>query len=177
MIGVNKIHEKLLIGVNKIEFLRLNRVGLPQVEACSGGQLAGEVQLVGRRVVKGEVGVTAAGGNQGRSVINQGAQVAMVQGSVQPLDQGLGLGIPDPVVATAIHRQVMVTVQFQHHIGQLAAQALMTRSGQEILLHGKELAATVLRHLHGQEVYHPIGLQKQMFRYFIKIPVHFHPQS
>ena len=167
----------MLIGVNKIEFLRLNRVGLPQVEAGSGGQLPGEVQQVGRRVVEGEVGVTATGSDQGHAIINQSAQMTVVQGCVQPLDQGLGLGVVDPVVATAIHRQIMVTVQLQHHIGQLAAQALMTRSGQEILLHGKELAVTVLRHLLGQEVNHPIGLQKQMFRYFIKIPVHFHPQS
>lgn len=150
---------------------------LPQVEACCGSQLAGELQQVGRRVVEGQVDVTAAGCDQGHSVVNQGAQVAMVQGSVQPLDQGLGLGILDPAVTTAIHRQVMVTVQLQHHIGQLAAQALMTRSCQEILLHGKKPAATVLRDLIGQKVNHPIGPQKQLFRYFIKIPVHFHPQS
>ena len=169
--------QKLLIGVNKIGFLRLNRVWLPQVEACCGSQLAGELQQVGRRVVEGQVDVTAAGCDQGHSVVNQGAQVAMVQGSVQPLDHGLGLGILDPVVATVINGQVMVTVQLQHHIGQLTAEALMTLSGQEILLHGKELAAPLFRHLTRQEVNHPVGLQKQLFRYFIKIPVHFHPQS
>jgi predicted glycosyltransferase len=86
LIATNKIEQKLLIRVNKIGFLRLNRVGLPQVEACCGGQLPGEVQQVGRRVEEGEVGVTAGGGDQGRAIVNDSAQVAVVQSFSQPLD-------------------------------------------------------------------------------------------
>ena len=146
--------------------------GLPEVEAGGGGHLADKFQQGGGGVVEGDVDVAATGGNQRVAVVNQGAQVAVLQGLGQPGDQDFGLGILDPFVAAAIHRQVMIAVQAEHHTGKLAAQALMPLARQVILLDGEKLAAAVLRHLPRQQVDDPIGHLQQPLGYFVIMMFH-----
>ena len=74
--------------------------------------------------------------------------MTVVQGLVEPCDQRGRLWVLDPDAVTAIHGEVVVTVQFQHDIGKLTTQALTALSSTEELLDGKELTATILWHLH-----------------------------
>jgi len=83
---------------------------LPQVEARCGGQVTGELKQGGGGIVEGKMGVATAGSQQGIAIVNQGAQVATLQSLVKPRDQDSRLGVLDPIITTAIHRQVMVTI-------------------------------------------------------------------